>query len=180
MSSGEDKREPSDIELVNQTLDVDRERFNELVERYYAKISRYLNRLLSRNTADVEECLSETFLKAYVNLSTYSPRAPFSAWLYRIAHNQALDYMRRNVRRGEVELKEEHAVYDPARAYADHDYLEYVLGQLHAEDRSLLTLFYLEGLSLQELSDILKVKPNTVAQRIKRAKAKIRLYETPS
>lgn len=180
MSLGEDTREVSDIELVNQTLDVDGERFNELVERYYAKISRYLNRLLSRNTADVEECLSETFLKAYVNLSTYSPRAPFSAWLYRIAHNQAIDYMRKNARRGEVELKEEHAVYDPAEVYADHEYLEYALGQLGAEDRSLLTLFYLESLSLQELSDILKVKPNTVAQRIKRAKEKIRLCDTPS
>ena len=174
MALNDSPQNVSDLELVNRTIDIDKEYFNELVRRYSAKIYRYLNRLLSRNTADVDECFSETFLKAYVNLSTYNPRVPFSAWLYRIAHNQAIDYMRRNVHRNSVELEEWHAVYDPAEEYIDRDYLASMLRRISSDERNLLILFYLEGLSLQEISDIIKIKPNTIAVRIKRAKAKIR------
>ena len=117
-------------------------------------------------------------MKAYINLSTYNTRLPFSAWLYRIAHNQAIDIIRKNVRHPKEELEDCHAIYDPVSSYIDKDSLERLLGMLKVEDRNLLTLFYLEELTLEEISDIMKIKPNTIAVRIKRAKEKIRENKT--
>lgn len=174
MAENEAQKNLSDEELVNLTLDTDKEFFNELVDKYYVKILRYLNRMLLSNKGDVEDGMAETFIKAYVNLSTYNPRIPFQAWLYRIAHNQAIDIIRKNARhRGEA-IEDYHAVYDPVSDYIDKDALARALGTLDVDDRNLLTLFYLEGLTLNEISDIMKLKQNTVAVRLKRAKEKIR------
>lgn len=170
----EDWKNLSDKELADRTLDQNKEYFEELVNRYYPKLFRYLHRLLNHDEHGVEECLSETFLKAYLNLSTYSPRAPFSAWLYRIAHNQAVDHLRRGAHRATIEMKEEHLTVDPLPLYEDKDYIEHILGQLSIEDRNLLTLYYLEELTLYEISDILKIKPNTIAVRIKRIRERLR------
>lgn len=173
-----DWKNQTDIELVNNTLNVNKECFDELVERYYPRITRYVNRLLLHNKDEIEDCLSETFLKAYINLSTYNTRVSFSAWLYRIAHNQAVDIIRKNVRHPKEELLDHHAVYDPVSTYIDKDSLERMLETLNIEDRNLLTLYYLEELTLEEISDIMKTKSNTIAVRIKRAKEKIRKNKT--
>ena len=164
----------SDNELVNLTLDKDKEYFAQLVDRYYPKLSRYLNRLLNRNTHDVEETLAETFMKAYINLSTYTQGLSFSAWIYRIAHNQAIDHMKKKAHSTTVELEEHHATYDPTKHYEEEDYIEHILGFLSIEDRNLLTLFYLEGLSLNEISDMLKIRPNTLSVKIKRIRERLR------
>jgi RNA polymerase sigma-70 factor (ECF subfamily) len=166
----------SDLELVNLTLNSDKEYFSELVDRYHARLFRYLSRLMFSRLADAEECLGETFLKAYINLSTYSHRTSFSAWLYRIAHNQAIDHLRKHTAHQTIEIKEEDIVHDPSSTYMEENYLEFVLSKLNIEERNLLTLFYLEEMSLQEISDILKLKPNTISVKIKRAKEKIQKY----
>ncbi len=174
MNTRKDLATYTDQELVDLTLDKNKEYFNELVKRYYPKIFRYAGRLLNHRRHDVEECVSETFLKAFVHLDTYSPRATFSTWIYRIAHNQAVDHIRSNSKRSFVEINEDHLTYNPASIYENKDILEKLLRQINLEDRNLLTLFYLEGLSLNEISDILKIKPNTIAVKIKRIKEKIR------
>ena len=174
MNTSRDITTYSDQELVDLTLDEDKEYFSELVKRYYPKIIRYAARLLNHHPHDVEECVSETFLKASVHLDTYSPRASFSTWIYRIAHNQAVDYIRSNAKHSFVEINEDHISYDPTTIYEHKDMLEKILRTLNLEDRNLLTLFYLEGLSLNEISDILKLRSNTIAVKIKRIKEKVR------
>lgn len=164
----------TDNELIDLTLDSNKEYFTELVTRYYPKLSRYLHRLLNGNVHDVEEVLSETFMKAYVHLATYTPSLTFSAWIYRIAHNQAIDLMRKKTRTQTIAIEEHHASFDPTKQYEEKDYVEHVLGHLNIEERNLLTLFYLEELSLYEMSDILKIRPNTLAVRIKRIRERIR------
>ncbi len=164
----------TDNELIDLTLDKDKEYFSQLVVRYYPKLSRYLYRLLNGDKDDVDECLANTFMKAFINLATYTSGLSFSAWIYRIAHNQAIDLMRRKVRSTTVPLEEYHSPYDPSRHYEEKDYVEHILAFLSIEDRNLLTLFYLEELSLIEISDMLKIKPNTLAVRIKRIRERLK------
>ena len=166
--------ERSDNKLVDLTLDKHKDYFTELVTRYYPKLARYLYRLLNGNVHDVEECLSETFMKAYINLATYTPSLSFSAWIYRIAHNHAIDLMRKKSRTETIAFEEHHAALNPATHYEEKDYVEHILGFLTLEERNLLTLFYLEGLSLNEISDMLKIKPNTIAVKIKRIRERLR------
>ena len=165
----------TDNELVNLTLDNDKEYFSQLVVRYYPKLSRYLYRLLNGNQNDVDECLADTFMKAFMNLATYSSGLSFSSWIYRIAHNQAIDLMRKKMRSATVPLEEFHAPHDPSKHYEEKDYVEHILAFLSIEDRNLLTLFYLEELSLNDISDMLKIKPNTLAVRIKRIRERLKI-----
>ena len=164
----------TDNELVDLTLDKDKEYFSQLVVRYYPKLSRYLYRLLNGDQNDVDECLANTFMKAFMNLATYTSGLSFSAWIYRIAHNQAVDLIRRKVRSESVPLEDHHATYDPSKHYEEKDYVEHILAFLSIEDRNLLTLFYLEDLSLNEISDMLKIKPNTLAVKIKRIRERLK------
>jgi RNA polymerase sigma-70 factor (ECF subfamily) len=164
----------TDNELVNLTLDKDKEFFSELVTRYYPKLRRYLTRLLNGHAPDVDECLSETFLKAYINIATYTPGLTFSAWIYRIAHNQAVDHIRKSSRRQTVELEEHHAPTDTTVRDEERDAVERILVHLSPDDRDLLTLYYFEELSLDEISDIFKIRSNTLAARIKRMRERIK------
>lgn len=164
----------SDNDLVDLTLDKDKEYFSHLVTRYYPKLSKYLYHLLNGNKDDVDECLSDTFMKAFVNLATYTQGLSFSAWIYRIAHNQAIDHMKKRVRSTTVPLEDYHSIYDPTKHYEEKDYVEHILAYLSLEDRNLLTLFYLEEFSLNEISDMLKIKPNTLAVKIKRIRERLR------
>src|SRR5664279_5870554 len=68
--------------------------FGVLMERYEEPLSRYLIRLTSWGKEEVEDILQETFIKAYRNLNDVDPDLKFSSWLYRIAHNQAIDALR--------------------------------------------------------------------------------------
>jgi RNA polymerase sigma-70 factor (ECF subfamily) len=166
--------EYSDNELVNLALDHNKDYFGEIMKRYLPRLRRYLDRLLQHNTHDVEECLSETFLKAYVHLATYSPHLSFSAWIYRIAHNQAIDLMRKNNTRTTIPIEEYHGIIDPRDSLEEKDLVEKILDYLPPYERDLLILYYIEQLSLLEISDIMKIKENTIAVQMKRTRDEIK------
>lgn len=89
--------------------------FSELVARYQDRIYRFLVRL-TRSQDDALELTQETFLSAYQALARWRPDARFSTWLFRIARNQAFDWLRRNKRVEFVALDDEQdiGIADPA------------------------------------------------------------------
>ena len=92
------KLPPSDEELVRKTLD-DKRFFAVLVDRYEAKLRRYITRLGVRDPEDQLDVLQEIFLKTYRNLNGFDTSLQFSSWIYRIAHNEAVSwYRKKNVR----------------------------------------------------------------------------------
>src|SRR5690606_37040682 len=94
---------PSDNEVVKLAL---RERalFGHIVERYQDKLSRYITRLGVRNPDDRDDVLQEVFIKVYRNLNDYDDRYSFSAWIYRIAHNETISWYRKRKIRPEGNL----------------------------------------------------------------------------
>src|SRR6187200_300837 len=88
-------RQLTDGELIIDAVKGRADGFEELVRRYQRPITSYVFRMLGdyESSLDVTQ---EVFIKVYNSLSKYSPEYKFSTWLYRIAHNAAIDHMRRN------------------------------------------------------------------------------------
>src|SRR5438046_1199551 len=85
----------TDGELIIGAVNGRAEGFEELVRRYQRPITGYVFRMLGDYEASLD-VTQEVFIKVYNSLSRYSPEYKFSTWLYRIAHNAAIDHMRRN------------------------------------------------------------------------------------
>jgi RNA polymerase sigma-70 factor, ECF subfamily len=169
--------EQSDSELVRVTLEGQQTAFEELVKRYEQPIYRYCKKLLSQNHHDSEEVTSEVFYKAYRNLARFDQQRTFSSWLYRIAHNTAVNVIRSKAKWFSVDMSE--FVWVPAEKKDEQPLtsseLHKVLDTLKIDDRNILILFYLEEQSLKEIADILKLTENTVAQKLSRARKKARI-----
>ncbi len=92
--------------LVRRAQQHDQEAFAQLYEEYFGKIYRYVA-LRIGNQAEAEDMTQQVFLSAIKSISSFKWRnIPFSAWLFRIAHNQAVDYLRKRSRRPTTSLEE--------------------------------------------------------------------------
>src|SRR6476660_7477278 len=88
-------RDLTDIELIAGAVKGREDGFEELVRRYQRPIVGYVFRMLGDYDSSLD-VTQEVFIKVYNSLARYSSEYKFSTWLYRIAHNAAIDHMRRN------------------------------------------------------------------------------------
>ena len=162
----------TDQDIVAQILQGAKEQFTLLVERYYDKLRRYALRLLNYNEADADDATSSAFLKAYQNLAGYNPKLQFSSWIYRITHNEAVNLIRRNSKFFTFDPFTSSLAFLPGQKDVDISKLEVeqALSKLKPNDRNLLVLFYLEELSLKEISEILKSTPGSIKARLSLAR----------
>ena len=140
----------------------DREAFGVLYERYVRRIYAYIY-YRTGNTFDAEDLTERVFVRALHHIGRYSDRGlPFSAWLYRIAHNLVANWYRDNSRRKEIALEEnlpptptgDH----PERALVETEERERLLGLIHClppERQELLILKFVEDLSNSEIGMIM-------------------------
>src|SRR5665213_2558213 len=103
---GEARADTADEKLVALAATDDRY-FEILVERYEAKLQRYIMRFINCNVQDSQDIVQGVFINAYRNLNGFDTGLKFSSWLYRIAHNQAVSHVRRAVARPTVILEVE-------------------------------------------------------------------------
>ncbi|MHB8072108.1 MAG: RNA polymerase sigma factor [Candidatus Cryosericum sp.] len=182
-------QEPTDEQLVRQAL-TDRDAFGMLVERYERPLTAYAARLIGRQEA--EDVVQQAFLQAYRNLAGFDPKMTFSAWVYRIVHNTAVNMARKRHGTVPTELELDGETVEILTGDTDvpadalHKELEGVvstaLGQLDQRSRDVLLLSVVEGKSYSEIADILMVAVNSVGPTVTRAKTKLRklLGERPA
>ncbi len=172
----------SDQKLVELTLK-NTDYFECLMERYEQKLTRYLRRITNLDHETIEDLLQEVFLKVYKNLNDYNSDFSFNSWIYRITHNEAINYIRKlDVRPKSVQLDADEGVNFldilPDDIDLRDDYVKKELAlkvrelifQLPEKYRSVLVLKFLEEKSYEEISDILHIPPGTIATQINRAK----------
>jgi RNA polymerase sigma-70 factor (ECF subfamily) len=174
----------SDKEIVTMTLR-ERSSFGFLVERYEAKLKRYINRLGVRNNDDQLDVLQDIFIKAYKNLNSFDTQMSFSAWIYRIAHNEAISWYRKHNVRPEghmvadsseilelIKSKEEtpDIVFDKN---INAEMLNKALLKIDEKYREILTLRFFEHLEYDEISDVLKIPIGSVGTLIYRGKKQL-------
>lgn len=174
----------TDTEIVDRSL-VDRNFFAVVVERYEDKLTRYLRRLGVYSHEDRQDILQEIFIKVYRNLNGFDKGLSFSSWIYRITHNEAISWHRKQKVRPEghlVDNNEELFQYiesdlSPVEnlidAKIDANILKIALGLLEIKYRDPIILRFFEHKDYEEISDILKIPIGTVGTLIARGKKKL-------
>ncbi len=178
----------ADALLVQKALESS-DQFGRIIEKYQEPLKRYVRRIARPGQDDLDILLQDIFIKAYENLNDFDQELAFSSWIYRIAHNEAIDYLRRKKRFGAsldepasddegVTLAETIAADTDIAGEADKEYIkrciEAVLDDLEPKYRSVLVLKFLEEKDYNDISDILRKPPGTVATLIHRAKKEFR------
>lgn len=171
--------ERTDEELAHLVQNGDSAALAELMERYTAKLVRYGRVFLSSKDA-IDDVVEDVFVAAYQNMRDFDATRRFSPWMYRIAHNAFIDAARKQSRgpvRGlDLDRIASHLAYeDPAENEKDREEM-HVLVRKHVHAlpppyREIVTLYYFEDLSYQEIVEVLHVPIGTVGIRLARARA---------
>lgn len=163
--------------IISQILAGDSSAYRPLVERYQTGLIIHCERLIS-NRHDAEDIAQESFVKAYDQLASFDDtKARFSTWLYRIATNKAIDYLRKNKRRVDIENINEFADQATPEELLDDEKL-----QLHQAIDSLeppvlcavIKAYFWEGKSYQVIAAENNTTTNTVGTWMRRAKAQLK------
>jgi RNA polymerase sigma-70 factor (ECF subfamily) len=175
-----------DFELIKRARAGEDSAFGQIVQAYRRRILGTIARLIGR-PEDVEDVGQEVFLRLYFSLEQLRSPEVFEPWLYRLTVNAAYDYLRRQRRRQEsrmADLAEQQVQMADARAGAQRDQSEQgrrrvrelvdsLLASVSEQDRALLTLKEIEGLSLKELEKIYGVNENALKVRLFRARQRV-------
>lgn len=180
-------REPfmTDEELAASALS-DTESFRVLIDRFEGKLRRYAVRLGVERIGEVDDLLQNVFIKVYQNLADFDTHLSFSSWIYRITHNEAMTLFRRRRSRPEghrsllddsefAQIASDVDIMHEHESREARDMVQRALDNLDVDSRQILVLKYFEEKNYDEISDILKISPGTVASRISRAKQKLKL-----
>ena len=180
--------EESDLNLVKRARNGEREAFDLLVERYQRRVFSVCFGMV-RNPDDAMDLVQESFVKAYRNLDRFAGQSSFYTWLYRIATNVCIDFLRKAKRQrtvdyddgigreGEVEgddlLMPKRLGLNPARVLGRRELLGKIneaMGTLSDAHRQILVLREVEDLSYQEIADTLEISVGTVMSRLHHAR----------
>jgi len=186
------RREEEKI-LVDRALDGDDLAFRELVERYQRRVYALAYGIL-RDREDAWDVAQEAFVKAYRNLARFEGNAAFYTWLYRIAYNLSMDALRARARRDVVDMDDSRVAdvaassddaprdADPAHV-ADRKELAAVIRQamskLSDKHRAIIVLREIEGLSYEEMAEVLKISKGTVMSRLFHARKNLQKLLAP-
>jgi RNA polymerase sigma-70 factor (ECF subfamily) len=162
----------------------DSQHFAILVDRYVPKLTHYIRRRSSATPHDIDDLLQNIFIKVWRNINEYDTSLLFSSWIYRIAHNEMIDWYRREKRRATLSLDDDaqsivsklFTEEDLVTRYSTEEQKQHIVKTLNKLDekyKEILLLRFFDDKSYEEIGDILKIPPGTVAVRINRAKKQL-------
>ncbi|MFA6458928.1 MAG: RNA polymerase sigma factor [Candidatus Paceibacterota bacterium] len=163
----------TDEEIVEKVRSNDRDIYAVIIERYKNALLRYTTSLVHDEDM-ASHIVQDSLIKAYTNLNGFNTKKKFSSWIYRIAHNEAMNMLKKYQR--EVSIPDDIDFESDEDITKDFEKKE---TSLHVTEclRSIpviysapLSLYYLEAMSYEEISDILRIPMGTVATRMSRAK----------
>lgn len=187
MAGDNDKDRYRDLELVRRAKRGDEDAYTALLNLYNSAILNYCYRLIS-DPELAQDLAQETFIKAFFSLDSFDESKKFSPWLYRIAHNLCVDYLRKKRLPTEAMYYEDSSGDEVSVDIADvsitpeallerkeiNEYFQSALSEVPPIYRDPLILRHQEDLSYQEISDILDIPVGTVKARIHRGRGMLK------
>jgi RNA polymerase sigma-70 factor (ECF subfamily) len=175
--------------LIRRAQKGDHEAFETLLRRHQRRVLSLISHLL-RRPADIEDIAQQVLLKVYLALPRFDFRSAFGTWLYRIAVNECYDHLRRQRARksaaaAEIPVEEVVSLEQLGRSATQPEGLDIVsrtelrqvaeklFRRLSPDDRLVLTLKELEGFSIEEIGQIMRLRESTVKVRIFRARKRL-------
>ncbi|MEM9930730.1 MAG: sigma-70 family RNA polymerase sigma factor [Bacteroidota bacterium] len=180
---------PADQELVRQAQAGKEWAYTKLVDRHQAGVHRLMHKLV-HNEWEAEDLTQEAFCKAFSKIDKYVPQYAFTTWLYRIATNNGIDYLRRQRLSlysldGLLESNTGRNKHFPAsQPNAEqqlireqrHGHLRAMVAQLSPSYQRMIELRYFEELSYEEIAELSGMPLGTVKAQLFRAKARLRQW----
>jgi RNA polymerase sigma-70 factor (ECF subfamily) len=178
---------PSSIEddkLVAKAVQGQEDSYKKLVDKYNSPIYFHIRKMIKEQEL-VEDLVQEVFIKAFKNLATYSNQYAFSTWLYRIATNHTIDYLRKKklptfsisdpikTKDGEVEVQLPDTSFATDAPIIKHErkaIVQEAIANLPEKYRKVIRMRHMDELSYDEIADELNIPLGTVKAHIFRAR----------
>lgn len=156
-----------DFEALKNCIGGDKNSFHYLVERYQNQALHHAAAVLG-NREDARDAVQEAFIDAYRGINGFDFSRRFYPWFYVLLRNRCFKMLSASGRRNTVQSVEETEIVAPRSELSMDEALalETALLALPAEDREIVTLKYLDGLSYQELAELLQIPRGTVMSRL--------------
>lgn len=174
---------PSDSEIISLVLKGDHNAYALLVERYKSYVFTLTFRF-TKNREDAEEVSQDIFVKAYRSLADFKGTAKFSTWLYTIVNTTCITFLRK--KRLDVRSLDDERTFEVADSQDSGfkanqveqksrlNMVNQAIAMLSPDDAEIITLFYKNEQSLEEISQILGVEANAAKVRLHRARARLK------
>ena len=170
-----------ETQIIHKIIGGDTQAFAMVVDRYKDLVFTLAIRMM-KNREEAEEVSQDTFIKVYKALPKFKGDSKLSTWVYKVAYNTCLDRIKKNKNRfneitinffTEYKLKTVGNALDALEEKEQQQTIHDCLQQLASKDSFLLSLFYFEELSLEEISKIVDMEANTVKVNIHRARKRL-------
>jgi len=171
--------ETTDEEIARKVQKGDTQSFGLLIERYEQKLLRYAKKFIF-DSEEAKDLVQEVFMKAYMNIRSFEISRRFSPWIYRVAHNEFINAIRKKKKSPVFYIDFDIFFPHPISTQgADSEankqdlkrMLDECLGKLDPKYREPLILYYFEEMDYKEISEILKIPISTVGVRLQRGKS---------
>jgi len=174
---------PSDSEIIGLVLSGDHNAYAALVDRYKSYVFTLTLRF-TKNREDAEEVSQDIFVKAYRSLADFKGTAKFSTWLYTIVNTTCITFLRK--KRLEVKSLDDEKTFEVADSQdsglranvveqkSRQNMVNQAIAMLNPDDAEIITLFYKNEQSLEEISHILGLEVNTAKVRLHRARGRLK------
>jgi RNA polymerase sigma-70 factor (ECF subfamily) len=179
-----------DRELVERALEGDEGAYGDLVEKYRNALYHHIRRIV-RDKSEVDDLVQETFIKAFSALESYSSQFAFSTWLYKIATNHAIDFLRKKklrthsidkpilTKEGEMEMELPDTTYRPDRHIVEDQrrtLIQEAIDALPPKYYRVIVLRHQHEKSYEEIASELDLPLGTVKAHIFRARELLNKY----
>ena len=170
-----------DASLLSRVLAGDSRAYAEVVRTYQHMVYTVCHRVL-RNTEDAEEATQDSFVKAYQNLHSFGGTSKFSTWLYSIAYRTAISHDRSRKAAGRrTDERSADDLGDHPAAHVDTStdrsdikrYVEEALAMLDPEDAAIVSFYYLEEMSVEEIVTVTGLGASNVKVKLFRSRKKL-------
>lgn len=168
----------NDISLVAQVVVFKNTRaFDQLVKKYQSPVRRFFLHLTCGDSELSDDLAQDTFIKAYTNIASFRNLSGFSTWLYRIAYNVFYDYIRSRKETDGLDVRQIDAINCTEQENIGQRMDIYQsLKMLKEMERTCITLFYMEDVSIDKIAGIVGIPAGTVKSHLSRGKEKLATY----
>ena len=167
----------SDIHIIEEVISGNTSAYRQLVESHQNNVYNIVYRIV-QNTEDAEEISQDVFVKVFNALNTFQEKSKFSTWLYRVAYNAAISHYRKKkviqmpINDEVLEIEVENSFFDDFEDIEalKHEYLPVAIEKLTNQDQLLISMYYQQDLSINEISEITGTSKSNTKIKLFRAR----------
>ncbi|MGB2763688.1 MAG: sigma-70 family RNA polymerase sigma factor [Candidatus Aminicenantaceae bacterium] len=149
--------------------------FEFLIEKFKNRIFTVCYRIIG-NIEDAKDISQDTFVEIYMKLKTLQDPRKFSVWIYKIAVNKSINFLRKKRRVLLFSKANSFVTEEKDKEIIKRDTINFLLNRLTPDYRAVLVLFYIEDKTIKEIASILDITESAVKMRLKRAREKLKKF----